>query len=264
MAQSKKLIGISLLGCALVLTLVFFALDLSWWWPLITILLLAGCLALTMRQKALGQRPDGIKTLAETYTQHPAYHQDLNVTHKDLSYHPATAVVIEHIVSLVLTPLMGSRQQLEQCFQALSAEILRQTMMEAKREQQKFYERRAAERASALGRELTQKRSNELTHSGPDPLLPGLELEAEVKQHLLNCGVHPQLISAAMSYAKHRVLKGQVKAQDELKWFELRPNSIGMVLSYLKELTLKPEFYGISPELCAYYRQLYAELAAMC
>ena len=280
MPKSKKIIVVGLLGCAIVLTLIFAALGLAWWWPLITLLMLAAGVALTCRSSApaaLSQRqtaastqnqdkrpsteltmstPDDARALVERYTKHPARLRDRQVKRKEPDYNPATALVIEHIVSLVLQPLAGKSQHLEQCFKALSAEILRQTMLEAEQEQRKFYERRAHERAAGTtGTTLPAPQSTALE--------PSAVAQEEVKQYLLQQGVHPLLITAAMAYAHRRLAQGQVKPWEELKWFELRPQAIGSVLSYIDELITKPDHYDLSPELCAQYQKLAAKLKAM-
>lgn len=265
MPQSKKLIVGGLVGCAVVLTLIFAALDLAWWWPMITLLILAGGVFFNARRsstpnQAQGQAsrkaprsnnlvvstPEEARALVERYTKHPARQRDRQVKHKEPDYNPALALVIEHIVSLVLQPLTGNPKHLEQCFKALSAEILRQTMLEAEREQRKFYEHRAHATTLPVAKEPQ------------DP-----ELNAEVKQHLLAQGVHPVLITAAMAYAHRRLTQGQVKPWEELKWFELRPQAIGSVLIYIDALCDHPDYYDLSPELCASYRKLATKLRAM-
>lgn len=284
MPKSKKIIVAGLLGCALVLTLIFAALGMAWWWPLITLVLLAGGVALTSRNQAPGapartqaaqnqgqskakgpakspttdltmSTPEDARALVERYTKHPARLRDRQVKRKDPDYNPATALVIEHIVSLVLQPLAGKSQHLEQCFKALSAEILRQTMIEAEQEQRRFYERRAQERASATGTTLPATQSTALE--------PSASLSDEVKQHLMKQGVHPLLVTAAMAYAHRRLAQGQVKPWEELKWFELRPQAIGSVLTYIDELVTNSDRYDLSPELCAQYQKLAAKLKAM-
>ena len=288
MPKSKKIIVAGLLGCALVLTLIFAALGMAWWWPLITLILLAGGVVMTRRNQVPGapahtqaaqstakspaqstakspaqspttdltmSTPEDARALVERYTKHPARLRDRQLKRKDPGYNPATALVIEHIVSLVLQPLAGKSQHLEQCFKALSAEILRQAMIEAEQEQRKFYERRAQERASASGTTLPATQSTALE--------PSAALSDEVKQYLMQQGVHPLLITAAMAYAHRRLAQGQVKPWEELKWFELRPQAIGSVLTYIDELVTKPDHYDLSPELCAQYQKLAAKLKAM-
>lgn len=278
MPKSKKIIVAGLLGCALVLTLIFAALGMAWWWPLITLVLLAGGVVLTRRNQVPGVQtqtaqnqaqskakgptteltmstPEDARALVERYTKHPARLRDRQVKRKDPDYNPATALVIEHIVSLVLQPLAGKSQHLEQCFKALSAEILRQTMIEAEQEQRRFYERRAQERASATGTTLPATQSTALE--------PSAALNDEVKQHLMQQGVHPLLVTAAMAYAHRRLAQGQVKPWEELKWFELRPQAIGSVLTYIDELVTNSDRYDLSPELCAQYQKLAAKLKAM-
>lgn len=279
MPKSKKIIVAGLLGCALVLTLIFAALGMAWWWPLITLVLLAGGVVLTRRNQVPGapaqaqaanqtqsktkgpttdlamSTPEDARALVERYTKHPARLRDRQVKRKDPDYNPATALVIEHIVSLVLQPLAGKSQHLEQCFKALSAEILRQTMIEAEQEQRKFYERRAQERASATGTTLPATQSTALE--------PSAALSDEVKQYLMQQGVHPLLVTAAMAYAHRRLAQGQVKPWEELKWFELRPQAIGSVLTYIDELVTNSDRYDLSPDLCAQYQKLAAKLKAM-
>ncbi len=280
MPKSKKIIVAGLLGCALVLTLIFAALGMAWWWPLITLILLAGGVVMTRRNQVPGataqsqaaqstakgpaqspttdltmSSPEDARALVERYTKHPARLRDRQLKRKDPGYNPATALVIEHIVSLVLQPLAGKSQHLEQCCKALSAEILRQAMIEAEQEQRKFYERRAQERASASGTTLPATQSTALE--------PSAALSDEVKQYLMQQGVHPLLITAAMAYAHRRLAQGQVKPWEELKWFELRPQAIGSVLTYIDELVTKPDYYDLSPELCAQYQKLAAKLKAM-
>ena len=199
--------------------------------------------------------PEDARALVERYTKHPARLRDRQVKRKDPDYNPATALVIEHIVSLVLQPLMGKNQHLEQCFKALSAEILRHSMLEADAAQRQFYQRRAAERAPVQGNTLPAVSAHELT--------PSSELEAEVKQHLISTGVHPLLITAAMAYAHRRLHQGQVKPWEELKWFELRPQAIGAVVSYLNTMVTNSDQYDLSPELCAQYRKLITKLEAL-
>lgn len=279
MPKSKKIIVAGLLGCALVLTLIFAALGMAWWWPLITLVLLAGGVVLTRRNQVPGapaqaqaanqtqskakgpttdlamSTPEDARALVERYTKHPARLRDRQVKRKEPDYNPATALVIEHIVSLVLQPLAGKSQHLEQCFKALSAEILRQTMIEAEQEQRRFYERRAQERACATGTTLPATQSTALE--------PSAALSDEVKQHLMQQGVHPLLVTAAMAYAHRRLAQGQVKPWEELKWFELRPQAIGSVLTYIDELVTNSDRYDLSPELCAQYQKLAAKLKAM-
>lgn len=280
MPKSKKIIVAGLLGCALVLTLIFAALGMAWWWPLITLILLAGGVVMTRRNQVPGataqsqaaqstakgpaqspttdltmSSPEDARALVERYTKHPARLRDRQLKRKDPGYNPARALVIEHIVSLVLQPLAGKSQHLEQCFKALSAEILRQAMIEAEQEQRKFYERRAQDRASASGTTLPATQSTALE--------PSAALSDEVKQYLMQQGVHPLLITAAMAYAHRRLAQGQVKPWEELKWFELRPQAIGSVLTYIDELVTKPDYYDLSPELCAQYQKLAAKLKAM-
>ena len=94
-------------------------------------------------------------------------------------------------------------------------------------------------------------------------LAPSAELEAEVKQHLISTGVHPLLITAAMAYAHRRLMQGQVKPWEELKWFELRPQAIGSVVEYLNTMVAQSDHYDLSPELCAQYRKLITKLEAL-
>ena len=149
MPKSKKIIVAGLLGCALILTLIFAALGIAWWWPLITLVLLAGGVVMTRRNQVPGapahtqtaqstakspaqspttdltmSSPEDARALVERYTKHPARLRDRQLKRKDPGYNPATALVIEHIVSLVLQPLAGKSQHLEQCFKALSAQVL--------------------------------------------------------------------------------------------------------------------------------------------
>ena len=137
MPKSKKIIVAGLLGCALVLTLIFAALGMAWWWPLITLILLAGGVVMTRRNQVPGataqsqaaqstakgpaqspttdltmSSPEDARALVERYTKHPARLRDRQLKRKDPGYNPATALVIEHIVSLVLQPLAGKSQHL--------------------------------------------------------------------------------------------------------------------------------------------------------
>ena len=277
MPKSKKIIIAGLSASAVLLALIFGLLGLSWWWPLVTLLILASGVAISSKRSPRGvatspqapqaskaqqgpkvptlSTPEEAQQLVERYTKHPARQRDRQVKRKEPDYTPARALVIEHIVSLVLQPLMGKNQHLEQCFKALSAEILRHSMLEADAAQRQFYQRRAAERAPVQGNTLPAVSAHELT--------PSSELEAEVKQHLISTGVHPLLITAAMAYAHRRLHQGQVKPWEELKWFELRPQAIGAVVSYLNTMVTHSDQYDLSPELCAQYRKLITKLEAL-
>ena len=137
MPKSKKIIVAGLLGCALVLTLIFAALGMAWWWPLITLVLLAGGVVLTRRNQVPGVQtqtaqnqakskakgptteltmstPEDARALVERYTKHPARLRDRQVKRKDPDYNPATALVIEHIVHNIWSNALR-RCQLKSC-----------------------------------------------------------------------------------------------------------------------------------------------------